>query len=61
MAQMRYSDIPELKEFILNENRDFGRGAFDVVEELKMGGTLCAGKKLHPELLNMHNEKGGTQ
>ena len=36
MAQMRYSNIPELKEFILNENCDFGRGAFGVVEELKI-------------------------
>ena len=26
-----------------------------------MGGTLCAGKRLHPELLNICNEQKGTQ
>ena len=65
VTRMRYSDIPELKEFILNDIRrtgtSLGRGAFGVVEELMMGGTLCAGKRLHPELINIHNEEEGIQ
>ena len=65
VIQMRYSDIPELKEFVLHDIRrtgtTLGHGAFGVVEELRMGGTLCAGKRLHPELLSVHNEKEGTQ
>ena len=64
---MRYSDIDisELKEFILDDihrtGTTLGHGAFGVVEELKMGGTLCAGKRLHAELLSVHNEKEGIQ
>ena len=63
VAQMQYSDIPELKKFILNDvhktGTTLGRGAFGVVEELRMGGTLCAGKRLHAELLSVYNEKEG--
>ena len=44
VARMRYSDIPELKEFILNDIRrtgtSLGRGAFGVVEELMMGASV---------------------
>lgn len=58
--QTRYRDIPELKEFILKDVRRsrkiLGSGAFGVVEELMVGGTLCAGKKLHGELLDVHND-----
>ena len=65
VTQMQYSDIPELKRFILNDVHrtatTLGRGAFGVVEELRMGGTLCAGKRLHPELLSIYNEQEGTQ
>ena len=61
----RYSDIPELKEFILDDihrtGTNLGRGAFGVVEELTVGGTLCAGKRLHPELLNVYNEPEGIK
>ena len=64
-SKMRYSDIPELKEFILDDvhrtGKNLGHGAFGVVEELKMGGTLCAGKRLHAELLSIYNEKEGIQ
>ena len=63
--KMRYSGIQELKEFNLDDihrtGTTLGHGAFGVVEELKMGGTLCAGKRLHAELLSVHNEKEGIQ
>ena len=59
--QMRRHDIPrDLNEFVLNDvnitGTTLGRGAFSVVEELKIGGTLCAGKRPHPELLRTFNE-----
>lgn len=64
-GKFRFSDIPELKEFILDDihrtGTTLGHGAFGVVEELKMGGTLCAGKRLHGELLSVYNEKEGIQ
>lgn len=57
VAQTQY---PELKEFVLSNvhktGTNLGRGAFGVVEELAVGRTLCAGKKLHAVLLDVHNE-----
>ena len=61
-TQMRYSNIPELKEFVLNDihrtGKNLGHGAFGVVEELRIGssGTFCAGKRLHSELLNNYHD-----
>ena len=56
----RYRDIPELKDFFLNNvartGKKLGSGAFGIVEELTVGGTICAGKKLHSTLLDAHNE-----
>jgi serine/threonine protein kinase len=65
-SKMQYSDIPpELKEFVLGDihrtGTTLGHGAFGVVEELKMGGILCAGKRLHAELLSVHIEKEGIK
>ena len=60
MAQKHYKDFPELKEFVLSNvhktGTNLGRGAFGTVEELAVGRTLCAGKKLHAVLLDAHNE-----
>lgn len=61
-TQMKYSNIPELNEFILNDihrtGKQLGRGAFGVVEELKIGhsGTLYAGKQFHPGILNSYHD-----
>ena len=60
MASYNYRDVPELKELFLENvqktgNR-LGSGAFGVVEELTVGGTLYAGKTLHSALLDAHNE-----
>lgn len=56
----RYSDIPGLKGYILKDvqktGKKLGFGAFGMVEELTYGGTICAGKKLHAELLDVRNE-----
>ncbi len=55
-----YKDVPELKEFFLEDVRrtgqKLGSGAFGIVEELKVGGTLSAGKKLHAALLDAQNQ-----
>ena len=55
-----YRDIPELSEFFLNDVRKTGKmlgsGAFGIVEQLSVGGTICAGKMLHTILLNELNE-----
>ena len=60
IAQMQYTDIPELKDYVLpnvhKTGTSLGRGAFGTVEELAVGRTLCAGKKLHAALLDAHNE-----
>ena len=55
-----YRDVPELSEFFLNDvsktGKTLGSGAFGIVEELSVGGTICAGKMLHTILLNELNE-----
>ena len=55
-----YRDVPELKEFFLENvhktGKRLGSGAFGVVEELTVGGTHYAGKTLHSTLLDTHNE-----
>ena len=58
--QISYRDIPELREYFLKNvqktGKRLGSGAFGVVEELTVGGTLYAGKTLHSSLLDAHNE-----
>ena len=55
-----YEDVPELREFFLSNARKTGKmlgsGAFGIVEELTVGGTICAGKMLHSILLDKLNE-----
>ena len=55
-----YRHVPELKEFFLEDvqrtGQKLGSGAFGIVEELKVGGTLSAGKKLHAALLDAQNQ-----
>ena len=58
--QISYRDIPELREFFLKNaqrtGKRLGSGAFGVVEELTVGGTIYAGKTIHSSLLDAHNE-----
>ena len=55
-----YQDIPELRTMLLDNVRQTGRqlgiGSFGVVNELKYGGTICAGKKLHDNLMDYRDE-----
>lgn len=55
-----YRDIPELKTMLLcnvqQTGRQLGVGSFGVVDELKYGGTICAGKKLHENLMDYRDE-----
>lgn len=55
-----YRNVPELKEFFLEDvqttGKRLGSGTFGIVEELTMGNTLLAGKKLHTSLLDVQNE-----
>ena len=55
-GRMNYRDIPELKEYFLNGDLRrtgtiLGSGVFGVVEELRVGGAVCVGKRLHASLL----------
>ena len=47
-------DIPELEPYLYHDvqktGNTLGRGAYGTVEELEMGGTLYAGKAIHPIL-----------
>ena len=56
----RYKSVPELAGFFLNDvrrtGRSLGSGAFGVVEEVAVGRTLYAAKKIHSALLDIHNE-----
>ena len=55
-----YQEVPELTEFFLKDVQKMGKrlgsGAFGVVEELTVGGTLYARKTLHSYLLDTRNE-----
>ena len=55
-----YRNAPELKEFFLSDARKTGKrlgsGAFGIVEELAVGGTICAGKMLHTVLIDEQND-----
>ena len=49
----------ELQQFILPEVRPTGKrlgvGSYGSVEELEVNGLMCAGKRLHEELLDRDN------
>ena len=51
---------PELKPFLLEgverTGNQLGVGSYGAVEELRVGGAVCAGKKLHETLLDQRNE-----
>ena len=55
-----YRDIPELKDYLLEDitrtGIRLGTGAFGTVEEVTVGGTVCTGKKLHATLLDPQDE-----
>lgn len=55
-----YRDIPKLRSMLLyNVNltgRQLGVGSFGIVDEIKYGGTICAGKKLHENLMDYRDE-----
>ena len=55
-----YKDVPELHDYLLEDitrtNKLLGTGAFGTVEEVTLGGTICAGKKLHGTLLEAEGE-----
>lgn len=51
---------PELKPFLLEgvkrTGKQLGVGSYGAVEELRVGGAVCAGKKLHETLLDPRDE-----
>lgn len=55
-----YRNIPELRPMLLYDinltGKQLGVGSFGVVEELRYGGTICAGKKLHENLMDFRDE-----
>ena len=52
-------EAPKLQPFIILNvrptGRELGRGSYGVVEELDMEGVMCAGKKLHDNLIDPEN------
>ena len=59
-----FKRAPELQNFVLHgaeeTGRQLGTGSFGSVVELRIGGLLCAGKKLHDMLIDPRNE-GATR
>lgn len=55
-----YRDVPELQSMLLRDVKQTGKqlgvGSFGVVDELKYGSTICAGKKLHDNLMDYCDE-----
>lgn len=60
MLTSPYRSVPELGQFFKDNVKKTGKrlgfGAFGVVEEVTLGGTLYAGKQLHSTLLDSRNE-----
>ena len=63
MAEMEppnYRDVPELKDYLLEDvvstGKHLGTGSFGSVVEVTVGGTVCAGKKIHVALLDPQAE-----
>lgn len=56
---MNYKEVPELKQFVINDvqrtGKTLGHGAFGDVEELTIAGTYYAGKLLHAVFLDPQN------
>ena len=54
-----YQGDRELQRFVLTEVRPTGKrlgvGSYGSVEELEVNGLMCAGKRLHEELLDQDN------
>ena len=55
-----FQTITELQEFVVPNVRptgkELGRGAYGMVEEVKIPGAICAAKIIHEALLRMGNE-----
>ena len=55
-----YRDVPEIKDYLLDDvvstGRHLGTGSFGSVVEMTVGGTMCAGKKIHVALLDPQAE-----
>uniref|UniRef100_A0A1X7TCN4 Tyrosine-protein kinase n=1 Tax=Amphimedon queenslandica TaxID=400682 RepID=A0A1X7TCN4_AMPQE len=49
-AQLQPLLLPDLKE----TGKELGRGAYGVVTEVIVSGTICAAKKLHPAIVQGH-------
>lgn len=61
-ALLSYKAHPELKKFFLDDHvqktgNRLGSGGFGVVEEITVGGTLCAGKILYTALLAPYSDR----
>ena len=63
MAEMEipnYRDVSELKDYLLEDvvstGKHLGTGSFGSVVEVTVGGTMCAGKKIHVALLDPQAE-----
>ena len=59
MATGRMQPDTDLQQFVLPNVRPTGRqlgvGSYGSVEELEVNGLVCAGKRLHPALLERDN------
>ena len=59
MATGRKQPDPGLQQFVRPDVRPTGRqlgvGSYGSVEELEVNGLVCAGKRLHPALLERDN------
>ena len=59
-ALKRFEDAPQLKQFTLKDvtptGKQLGVGSFGSVEELRVAGAVCAGKKIHATLLDPGNQ-----
>ena len=54
---MSYTELNDyLLEDVTKTGKRLGNGAFGTVEEVAVGGTICAGKKLHANLLDPQDE-----
>ena len=54
---MSYTELNDyLLEDVTKTGKRLGNGAFGTVEEVMVGGTICAGKKLHANLLDPQDE-----
>ena len=56
----RFQDAPQLQQFTREDvtptGKQLGVGSFGSVEELRVAGAICAGKKIHATLLDPGNQ-----